>query len=192
MSNWTLSEKLEACLADWCNERTNGLSTQTILRRTLDIPLACGYSAGGWLRVLAKFALDGIGRFQSDYGASEVTALGGAQAIDEHLTKAWKHVENLRLALENRTEEEIREILNDHIIPILELGQIASKVTGMEDVDWRISLLQDAMDEATHNLTRQLPCVFFDKLKLPGPIPISDSAKPLISLLSTQPLSYHD
>ncbi|KAI9456391.1 hypothetical protein BJY52DRAFT_1276690, partial [Lactarius psammicola] len=34
---------------------------------------------------------------------------------------------------------------------------------GVDDVDWRISLYQDAMDDATHRLTRQLPGVSFDE-----------------------------
>jgi len=167
------------------NERTNDLSTIrsnplfAVRWTCLSLVVIRQMVGVNRLQELAKFAVNRIARFQAEYGASDATALEGAQTIDEHLTKAWEHVKNLRLALErgdtNRTEEEIREILNDHNVPISELERIAGEVHGMEDVDWRISLLQDAMDEVTHNLTRRLPCVFFDRLKLPGPILISEA-----------------
>jgi hypothetical protein len=38
-----------------------------------------------------------------------------------------------------------------------------------EEVDWRVSLLQDAMDDAGHRLTRQLPGVSFSELKRAEP-----------------------
>ncbi|KAI9462668.1 hypothetical protein F5148DRAFT_212707 [Russula earlei] len=131
------------------------------------------------LQQLAKFAVNGIAHFKSYYGVPDPAALESAQIIDEHLKNAWKHVEDLRLAFEpwgsNRTDEEVREILNIRKETISKLELIAGEVDGMEGVDWRISLLQDAMDESTHKLTRHLPGVFFDRLKLPGPVLISEA-----------------
>jgi len=45
----------------------------------------------------------------------------------------------------------------------------------MDDVDWRISLLQDAMDGATGELTRRLPGVLFGQLQQSEPIPIREA-----------------
>jgi hypothetical protein len=44
----------------------------------------------------------------------------------------------------------------------------------MEDVDWRISLCRDEMDEATFRLTRQLPGVSFDERRQSESSLISD------------------
>jgi hypothetical protein len=60
----------------------------------------------------------------------------------------------------------------------LELERIAIDAVGVEDADWRISLLQDTMDGATHKLMRHLPGVFFSELKptLPtAPVMISEA-----------------
>jgi hypothetical protein len=129
---------------------------------------------GNRVRALAGFAVSGIARFQLDYGAPDTAAFIGAQRIDGYLKTAWQHIEDLHRAFEpgdlNRTREEIREILRDRELPISELERIESEADGMEDVDWRISLLQDAMDSATHELTRQLPGVSFNELESSGPV----------------------
>jgi hypothetical protein len=39
------------------------------------------------------------------------------------------------------------------------------EAVGLNDIDWRIGLLQKTMDEVTHKLTRRLPDVFFDELR---------------------------
>jgi hypothetical protein len=131
---------------------------------------------GNRVGALAGFAVSGIARFQLDYGAPDTAAFNGAQRIDEYLKTAWEHIEDLHRAFEpgdlNRTEEEIREILRDHELPISELERIEIEADGVEDVDWRISLLQDAMDKATHKLTRQLPGVSFNELKPTGSVQI--------------------
>jgi hypothetical protein len=118
---------------------------------------------------LAKFALDGIARFQTDYGGPDTLKLLAARTIEDYLKKAWAPVEDLRLAFEpwgrSRSKSEIKGILNSHEASISELESIAVEAVGMEDVDWRISLLQDTMDGATHKLTRRLPGVFFNELK---------------------------
>jgi hypothetical protein len=127
----------------------------------------------------ARTAVDGIARFQSDYGDPDATAFNGAQRIDEYLKTAWKHVEDLYQAFDprdqNRTEEDIRDIAEGCKSQISELEQIANDANGMESVDWRVSLLQDAMDKATDKLTRQLPGVSFNKYKSAGPIPIAEA-----------------
>ncbi|KAI0285600.1 hypothetical protein BC826DRAFT_1051381 [Russula brevipes] len=102
-----------------------------------------------------------IARFQPDYGSPDVAALKGAEKIDGHLRVTWEHVEDVHRAFEpwsiNRTQEEIREILSGCQNSISELERIEIEVAGIEDLDWKISLLQGAMDEVTHNLTRRLP-----------------------------------
>ena len=134
---------------------------------------------GNRLQELAKFALDGIALFQTDYGGPDAVALIAAQTIDDYLKKAWAPVEDLHLAFEpwsrNRSKSEIKGILNSHEASISELEGLAVEVAGMEDVDWRISLLQDTMDGATHKLTRRLPGVFFNELKPTTPIMISEA-----------------
>ena len=134
---------------------------------------------GNQLRELAGFAAGGIARFQLDYGSPDAAALGGAQRIDGYLKTAWRHVTHLHRSLEpwdpNRSEEEIRRILGRGEFQISELERIGNEAGGLEDVDWRICLLQDAMDEATHNLTRLLPGVSFSELKSTGPITIGEA-----------------
>jgi hypothetical protein len=46
---------------------------------------------------------------------------------------------------------------------ISELERIKVEADSMEEVDWRISLYQEAMDDATYGLARQLPGVSFDE-----------------------------
>jgi hypothetical protein len=145
---------------------------------------------GNRVQELARFALDGIARFQTEYGAPDTMALAAAQRIDDYLMKAWEPVVELHLAFEpwsqNRTESDIRRILNDHDASILELERIAIEAVGVEEVDWRISLLQHTMDGATNKLTRRLPGVFFNELKPVAPIMISEAFD--ISSVETTPV----
>jgi hypothetical protein len=142
-------------------------------------------------RELATLVLSGIARFQPDYGSPDAAALKGAEKIDGHLRAIWEHVKDLHRAFEpwsiNRTEEEIREILSGCQPSISELERIEIEVAGMEDVDWRISLLQGAMDEATHNLTRRLPGVLFNDLKRARPILINEAFD--FSFVGTTPVT---
>jgi hypothetical protein len=128
---------------------------------------------GNRLQELAKFALDGIAYSQPDYDTKALTA---AQRIGGHLKKAWAPVADLHLAFEpwgqTGTETKIREILKSREESISELERIAVEADGVGDVDWRISLLLDAMDGATQKLMRRLPGVFFRELKPGGPIMI--------------------
>jgi Family of unknown function (DUF6535) len=130
---------------------------------------------GSRVRALAGFAVSGIARFQLDYGAPDTAAFNGAQRIDGYLKTAWQHIENLHRTSKpgdlNRTEEEIEEILRDREVSISELERIEIEAGGIEDVDWRISLLQHAMGTATHELTRQLPGVSFNDLGPSDPVP---------------------
>ena len=109
---------------------------------------------------LAGFAVSGIARFQLVYGAPDEAALWGAQRIDDYLRTAWKHVEDIYRAFQpwglNKTREEIMDTLKDLELPILELERMKDEADGIEAIDWRISLLQDAMGDATHQLTRLL------------------------------------
>ena len=127
---------------------------------------------GNRLQELAKFALDGITYSQpDDYEASTAAA---AQRIDDYMKKAWAPVADLHLAFEpssqGLTEIEIKDILNDRETSISALERIASKAVGVGDIDWRISLLQEAMDGATQKLMRHVPGVFFSELKPAAPI----------------------
>jgi hypothetical protein len=135
---------------------------------------------GNRVRALAGFAVSGIARFQLDYGAPDTAAFNGAQKIDEYMKTAWEHIEDLHRAFEpgdlDRSGEEIREILRDRGFPIWELEGIEVEASGMEDVDWRISLLRDAVNEATHKLTQRLPGVSFIEFEPSGrPIPIREA-----------------
>jgi Family of unknown function (DUF6535) len=134
---------------------------------------------GNRVRALAGFAVSGIARFQLDYGVPDEAAFNGAQRIDQYLRMAWVHIEDIHRAFEpgglNRTPEETREILRDHELPISELERIEVDADGIEDVDWRFSLLQDAMDDATYELARRLPGVSFNELESPGPILITNA-----------------
>ncbi|KAN0136288.1 hypothetical protein V8E53_005893 [Lactarius tabidus] len=118
------------------------------------------------LQVLAAYAVSGLGRFQSEYGQPDGTGWRSAQRIEDCLKRAWELVEELRQAFEpwtqKRTKEQIEEILRKHEQQISELERMKVEGDSMEDVDWRISLYQEAMDDATYGLARQLPGVSFD------------------------------
>ena len=125
------------------------------------------------LQELTKFTLDGIALFQTNFGdrGNESMALTAAQKMDDYLEKAWAAVLDLRLALEprslnqNRTVSEIRAILNSREASIYVLESIAMEAAHLGEIDWRIRLLQETMDEVTHKLMRRLPGVFFDTLQ---------------------------
>ncbi|KAH9016757.1 hypothetical protein EDB85DRAFT_2155640 [Lactarius pseudohatsudake] len=82
-----------------------------------------------------------------------------AQRIDGYLRTAWERVEDL-----DRTFEPWD----------LGTGVPQIEADGTEDIDWRISLLQDAIYDATHRLTRRLPGISFSELKRSGPFLISE------------------
>ena len=131
------------------------------------------------LQELAKFALDGIARFQGgEVDTINIDTPKAAQRIDDYLKKTWADVVDLHLAFEpwsqNRTESDIREILKSREESVMELERIANEAVGVEDTDWRISLLRNAMDKATHKLTRRLPGVYFSELKPPGSIMLNE------------------
>ena len=131
------------------------------------------------LKVLAAYAVSGLARFESEYGQPNETGSRSAQIIEDRLKMAWKPVEKLRQAFEpwtqKRTKEQIEEILRNHEQQISELERIEVEADGMEDVDWRISLYQEAMDDATHGLTRLLPGVSFDEPRRSESFLISDT-----------------
>ena len=133
---------------------------------------------GNGVRALADFAVSGIARFQSDYGAPDEPALNGAERIDGYLKTAWEHVEGLHRAFEpwdqSRTKEDIRNVLEGCEFQISELERIGNEVSDMNDVDQRISILQEAMEIATHKLTRRLPGLSFDELKQCKPILVTE------------------
>ena len=127
---------------------------------------------------LAKIALDGIASFQTGFGNPDT--LTATQRIDDYLKNAGEHVLKIHLAFQPwsqaRSNSEIREILRSREKSIAELEGIAIETDSMkEEVDWRISFLQDAMDEATHKLTRRLPGIFFHKLKDATPVMITEA-----------------
>ena len=122
------------------------------------------------VRVLASLA---VGGFQSKFGRADEAAQSNARRIDSYLKMAGEHLDTLRRAFEplgqERTREQIEEIIQDHETQISELERIKIEAGDLEDVDWRVSLLQDAMDEAGHRLMRRLPGVSFCELKRGGP-----------------------
>ena len=131
------------------------------------------------LQVLAGHVVSGLARFQSEYGQPDETGWRSAQEIEDRLKTAWKLVEELHQAFEpwtqERQREQVKEILRKHERLILELERIKVESNLLEDVDGRISLYQEAMDDATHGLERQLPGVSFDEPQRSGTILISDA-----------------
>ena len=131
------------------------------------------------LQVLAAYAVSGLARFQSEYGRPDETGRRSAQKIEDCLKTAWKSVEELCQAFEHwtqkRTKEQVEEILRNHEQHISELERIKVEANGIDDVDWRISLYQEAMDDATHGLARLLPGVSFDEPRQSGSFLISDT-----------------
>ena len=144
------------------------------------------------LQEWAKFALDGIARFQEGHGDAVTKALNAAQRIDGYLKKAWAPVVQLHLAFEpwsqNRTKKEIKGLLKGREEAISELERIANQAADVEDLDWRISLLLDTMDEATHKLARRLPGVFFNERRRAGPVKISEAFDFKLSSVATTPV----
>ena len=130
------------------------------------------------LQALASSAVSGLAQSEYRQPADEV-GRRSAGMIDEWLKTAWERVEELREAFkpwtQKRTREQVEEILRNHNHQISELERIKVEADGMVDVDWRISLYQDAMDEATHKLARQLPGVSFDELRRTESFLITDS-----------------
>ena len=128
---------------------------------------------------LAGFAVSGISRFQMGFGSPARAALSGAESIDNFLKAAWEHVEYLYRAFgtwdQERTEEEIRAILGECESQISGLEHITNEADAINEVDWRISLLQETIDEATHKLNRRFPGLSFTELKTSGPIPIIEA-----------------
>ena len=121
------------------------------------------------LRVLAAITVSGLARFQSEYGLPDELAWKSAQQVEQDLETAWECVEDLHRAFEpwtqRRTMQQAEEILRNHERQITELERIKIVADCMEDFDWRMSLWQDALDDATHKFVRQLPGVSFDELR---------------------------
>ena len=119
------------------------------------------------LQVLAGYAVSGLARFQANYGQPDEAGWRNAQRFEGYIKSAWECAEDLGRAFEPRTQkrtrEQVEEILRHHERQISELERIKAEADGMDDVDWRISLYQDAMDDATYKLTRQLPGVSFEE-----------------------------
>jgi len=130
------------------------------------------------LQVLSGYAVSGLARLQSESSSPDEAAHKSAQRIDECVRTAWERVEDLHRAFEpwgqEKTKEQVEEILRNHESQISALERIKIEADSMGDVDWRISLLQDAIHDATHRLTRQLPGISFSELKRSGPLPISE------------------
>ncbi|KAH9170091.1 hypothetical protein EDB89DRAFT_1356165 [Lactarius sanguifluus] len=131
------------------------------------------------LKMLAGDAVNGLARFQAEHGQPDETGRESAQRIDECLKTAWGRVEDLRRAFEpwteKRTREQVEQILLTHGQQISDLERIKSEADRMGDVDREISLYQDAMDDATYRLTRQLPGVSFNELNRSESFLISDA-----------------
>jgi hypothetical protein len=131
------------------------------------------------LRVRAGYVVTGMARFQSEFGRPDGAAWASAERIEECLKTAWSRAEELRQAFEpwtqNKTREKVEEILRIHDHQISELERIKAEADGLADIDQRITLYQDAMDDATHRLTRQLPGVSFDEPRRSESLLLSDT-----------------
>jgi hypothetical protein len=134
------------------------------------------------MREPSRYAISGFARFQPEYGQSaEKVTWRSAQRIEECLKTAWKLVEELRQALkpgaQKRTKEQVEEILRKHERQVSDLERIKVEADSMEDIDLRISLYQEKMDEVTYRLTRQLPGVSFDDRRRTEFFLLSDTLK---------------
>jgi len=130
------------------------------------------------LQVLAGYAVSGLARLQSESSSPDEAAHKSAQRIDECLRTVWECVEDLHRAFEpwgqKKTKEQVEEILRNHESQISALERIKIEADSMGDIDWRISLLQDAICDASHRLTRRLPGISFSEFKRSGPLLISE------------------
>ena len=138
------------------------------IRRTLN---------GEWLTMHATWAVMSFALLQSEDGTVDERALRSVQKIDESFGKAWKCLRELYVALfyprgKNPTEEQVKEILCNHVYQIAELERMKVEADRMQDVN--ISDLQHGMDRATHKLTGQLPGVQFDVLRA-EPVPLGQA-----------------
>ena len=131
------------------------------------------------LRERAGYAVSGMARFQSKLGPPDESAWTSAERIEECLKTAWNRAEELHQALEpwnqKKTRENVEEILRNHERQISGLESIKAEADGMEDIDKRITLYQDAMDHDTHSLTRELPGVSFDEPRPSESLLLSDT-----------------
>jgi hypothetical protein len=130
-----------------------------------------------WLTMHATWAVMSSALLQSEDGTVDERALRNVQRIDESFGKAWKCLRELYVALfyprgTNLTEEQVKEILRNHVYQIAELERIKVEADRMQDVN--ISNLQHGMDRVTHKLTGQLPGVQFDVPRT-EPVPLSQA-----------------
>ena len=110
------------------------------------------------LQGLAGYAVTELAYFQSsESGSPDDAAYKSVRRIDECLRTAWEPIEELHRAFEpwgqTKTKEQVEEILRKHESQISALERTKLEVDGMGDIDWRISLLQGSIDDATHRLT---------------------------------------
>ncbi|KAI9431898.1 hypothetical protein H4582DRAFT_1212600 [Lactarius indigo] len=163
----------EIGLIEKVNSPTTTSDTLFIMRWTclslVDIQRILGRRQLG-LRVLAGCAVNVLARFQLEHGQPDEAGREGVLRIDECLKIAWECVEDLRWAFEPWTQKwtresrgQVEEILLTHERQISELEHIKIEADVMAEVDREISHYQDAMDDATHRLMRQLPGVSFDE-----------------------------
>ena len=134
---------------------------------------------GNRVRELARLGENGRARFESVHDTLDVAALPGAWRIGDDLMTAWEYVENLHGAFEswdqNRTGKEIRNILSGCEDQTSVLECITNQANGLNDVNWRISFLQDVVDKNAYMLPRRFPGVSFDEVKSFEPILIVEA-----------------
>ncbi|KAH9968489.1 hypothetical protein BGW80DRAFT_1337770 [Lactifluus volemus] len=133
------------------------------------------------LSELAQYAVSGLACLQSPFATSDEAALASAEAIDRRLEGAWNYVEELDRAFEPLDPSkpiplpQVKEILSTHESDVSGLKDIGDENGVNDKVDWRISLLQDVMDKATHTLIRQLPGVSFNEFRRTEPALVSEA-----------------
>ena len=136
------------------------------------------------LRQHAGYAVSGLVRIQPGCGETDEAALKTARRIEKCLKTARERVKEICQAFkpwtQNRTWEQVAEILRNHEQQITELERMKGEADGMADIDERIGIYQDKMDDATYRLTRQLPGVSFDEHR-PESFLISDAFNPPIT-----------
>ncbi|KAI0295090.1 hypothetical protein B0F90DRAFT_1752615 [Multifurca ochricompacta] len=95
-------------------------------------------------------------------------ALRNAKRIDNHFMAAWSSVEKLahefKALGDVKGDKSAKDILRRHES---DLAQVKEEADRMDRIDTSTANLQHEIDNATHNLTRQLPGVPFDDLTEP-------------------------
>ena len=126
--------------------------------------------AGNAMATLSRFQTGGDGNTIND-GDDDENALKNARMIDGRFeTTNWFCVYGLDMALSSLkagvAEEQVREALaHDHEADISRLERFGSEAVHMTTIDSAISLVDNTIRDATHDLIIQLPGITIDRFE---------------------------